>query len=278
MTYILYNPLANAGHGEEGLDGVQAAFPEAELRNVLQLSVPDFFSGLTGEDRVILCGGDGTIHQLINRLPEPAALEVPIYIWKFGTGNDFWRDVPEKGAMEMVLLNDHLHNLPRAEINGKHLWFLNDCGLGVDSRVCEMGEEYKQKTGKRMNYILLALKAILFDYQRTTARVTVDGVTREYKNVWLATAMNGRYIGGGMKMAPDQNRRSDELCCIVWHKTSRLMTIPLFITVFSGAHVKLTRMFDIHFGKDIYVEFDRPCALNLDGEVYSGIFSYSARK
>lgn len=278
MTYILYNPLANGGNGYEGLGEVQAALSEAELRDITQLSSAPFLTGLTKDDRVILCGGDGTIHHLVNALPDPVGLEVPIYIWKFGTGNDFWRDAPEKGDLDMVLLNDYMKNLPYAEVNGKRIRFVNDCGLGVDSRVCEMGEEYKQKTGKRMNYILLALKAILFDYKRANARVTVDGVTREYANVWLATTMNGRYVGGGMKLTPGQDRRSDKLCCIVWHKTARLLTIPLFITVFSGSHVKLKSMFDIHYGKDIRVEFDRPCALNLDGEVHSGITTYSAHK
>ena len=278
MTYILYNPLANGGNGYEGLGEVQAAFPEAELRDITQISTAPFLTLLTITDRFILCGGLGSTSHFVNALPDPASLEPPIYIWKFGTANDSWPAAPEKGELEMVLLNDYMKNLPYAEVNGKRIRFVNDCGLGVDSRVCEMGEEHKKKTGKRMNYIILALKAILFDYKRATARVTIDGVTREYSKVWLATAMNGRYIGGGMKLTPDQDRRSDELCCIVWHKTSRPLTIPLFISVFSGSHVKLKSMFDIHFGKDIRVEFDRPCALNLDGEVHSGILSYSAHK
>lgn len=278
MTYILYNPLANGGNGRQGVDDVQTHFPHSALYDITGINTNDFLSSLTEEDQVILCGGDGTIHHLINELADPASITVPIYIWKFGTGNDFWRDVPEKKELDMVLLNDSIRNLPYAMINGKPVRFLNNCGFGVDGRVCELGEEKKRKKGGRVSYAGVALKAILQDYKCAHARITVDGVTKEYDKVWLATAMNGKYIGGGMKLAPGQDRRRDRLCCIVWHKTARLLALPLFVSVFPGLHVHLKGMFDIFWGHDIQVEFDRPCAANLDGEVTSGLTGYSAHK
>lgn len=278
MTYILYNPLANGGNGRQGIDDVQAHFPGSLLYDITALNANDFLTSLTGEDQVILCGGDGTIHHLVNDLADPTTLTVPVYIWKFGTGNDFWRDVPEKKELEMVLLNDYIKNLPYAMVNGKAIRFLNNCSFGIDGRVCEMGEAKKREKGGRVSYAAMALKAIGYDYKCAKARVTVDGVTKEYDKVWLATAMNGKYFGGGMKLTPGQDRRSDRFCCIVWHKTPRLLALPLFISVFPGLHVHLKSMFDITWGNDIRVEFDRPCAINLDGEVTSGLTFYSAHK
>jgi len=278
MTYIFYNPLANGGNGRQGIDEVQAHFPHSQLYDITSLNANDFLTSLSAEDQVILCGGDGTIHHLVNDLSDPAGLAVPVYIWKFGTGNDFWRDVPAKKELEMVLLNDYIKNLPYAMVNGKPIRFLNNCSFGIDGRVCEMGEEKKRTKGGRVSYAAMALKAIGYDYKCARARVTVDGVTKEYDKVWLATAMNGKYFGGGMKLTPGQDRRSDKLCCMVWHKTSRLLALPLFISVFPGLHVHLKSMFDIRWGNDIHVEFDRPCAINLDGEVTSGITAYSAHK
>lgn len=278
VTYILYNPLANGGNGTEGLDAILSAFPGAALCNIIELDINEFLTALPADDQVILCGGDGTLHHLVNDLADPAALEVPVYVWKFGTGNDFWRDAPEKKEKEMVLLNDYMKNLPTVRINGRSVRFLNNCGLGIDGRVCEMGEEKKRKKGGKVSYAAMALKAILYDYKCARARVTVDGVTKEYDKVWLATAMNGKYFGGGMKITPDQDRRGDKLCCIVWHKTARPLALPLFISVFPGLHVHLKSMFDLRWGSDIQVEFDRPCAVNLDGEVTSGVLSYSAGK
>lgn len=278
MTYIMYNPLANGGNGMQGIDRVQAQFPGSEIRDITALDPNTFFADLTPEDKVILCGGDGTIHHLVNDLADPAGLEVPVYIWKFGTGNDFWRDVPQKKEREMVLLNDYIRNLPVACVNGEDVRFLNNFSFGIDGRVCELGEEKKRTKGGKVSYAALAIKAIAYDYKCVNARVTVDGETREYKKVWLATAMNGKYFGGGMKLAPGQNRGDDALCCIVWHKTPRILALPLFISVFPGWHVHLKGMFDIRWGHEIRVEFDRPCAVNLDGEVTSGVRNYTAGK
>lgn len=278
MTYVLYNPLANGGNGEEGLDSVLAVFPQAELKNITTLDTNEFLTALPEGDQIILCGGDGTINHLVNDLHDPAGLTTPVYVWKFGTGNDFWRDAPEKKEHEMVLLNDYIKNLPTAMVNEKPVRFLNNCSFGIDGRVCELGEIKKRKKGGRVSYAAMALKAIGYDYKCAKARVTVDAETREYDKVWLATAMNGKYFGGGMKLTPGQDRRSDKLCCIVWHKTPRLLALPLFVSVFPGLHVHLTGMFDIRWGNHIEVEFDRPCAINLDGEVTSGVTGYTAAK
>lgn len=278
MTYILYNPLANGGNGIQGIDQVQSQFPGSELRDVTRLNTNEFLAGLTDSDRVVLCGGDGTIHHLVNELQDPVGLEVPVYIWKFGTGNDFWRDVPQKREKDMVLLNECIQNLPVAHVNGKAIRFMNNCSFGIDGRVCEMGEEKKREKGGKVSYVTMALKAIGYDYKCARARVTVDGVTREYEKVWLATAMNGKFFGGGMKLAPGQSRFDEKFCCIVWHKTPRWLALPLFASVFPGWHVHLKSMFDIRWGNEIQVEFDRPCAMNLDGEVISGVTSYTAGK
>ena len=279
MVHILYNPLSNGGHGCEGLDKVIGAFQDVApaVQDITTLDTRSFLEALPPEDMVVLCGGDGTINHLVNDTVD-ARISVPIYIWKFGTGNDFWRDIPVKCEKQMVRLSDYTKHLPYAEVNGKRIYFVNNCSFGMDGLVCEMGDAEKVRTGRRVSYAKLAIRAILKDYRRTTATVTVDGESRTYEKVWMATTMNGRYVGGGMKLAPGQDRNSDMVCCIVWHGTPRLATIPLFLSVFWGGHVKLKAMFDIHFGRDIRVEFNLPTALQLDGEVISGVTGYSAHK
>lgn len=278
MTYILYNPLANGGHGAQGVQEVMEAFPDGEVKSILSVDTDDFLTSLPEGDRVILCGGDGTINHLVNDLHDPAALQTPVYIWKFGTGNDFWRDAPEKKEKSMVLLNDYTKNLPTVTVHDKTYRFLNNCGIGIDGHVCEMGEKEKAENGAKMNYSILALRAITGSYTRANARVTVDGETREYKKVWLATTTNGEYFGGGMRATPGQDRLSDTVSCIVWHRTPRIFALPLFLTVFSGKHTMFKKIFDLRRGNHIEVEFDTPCAVNIDGEVVSGVTRYTVSK
>lgn len=279
MTYILYNPLANGGHYLPGIQKVQETLrgQQTEIKNVLELETRPFLLGLTEADQVILCGGDGTINCLINDL-DGEVPAVPVYVWKFGTGNDFLRDVPVEPGAQMVLLNDYIRNLPCAEIGGRRIRFINNCSYGLDGIICETGERVKGQKKSKVNYTWLAIRSIVHDYHCANARVTVDGQTREYEKVWLASAFNGRFVGGGMKLAPGQERLSDTLCCLVWHGTGRFTTILHLISVFWGGHVKRTDICDVRFGRDIQVEFDRPAPAQLDGEVVSGVTGYSAHK
>lgn len=280
MTYILYNPLANGGNGTAGVGKVQAAYQaeKPETLDITKLELREFFSGLTAEDKVILCGGDGTINFLINAIDGVEVLS-DLQMWRFGTGNDFLRDVSGKHDSQTVPLNEYIQNLPYAEMQGRRIRFINNCCCGMDGLVCERGEAAKRARKKgRINYTWLALRAILHDYRCVNAKVTVDGETREYEKVWMASVLNGRYIGGGMMLAPNQDRMSDMLCSFVWHGTGRIMTVIRLLRVFGGTHVKYKDMCDIRFGRNIEVELSEPVAVNLDGEVVSGVRRYTAHK
>lgn len=62
MTYILFNPLANNSTGKEiALKLQHDRFPEAELTDLVGLDVNAFLDGLSADDDIILCGGDGTL-------------------------------------------------------------------------------------------------------------------------------------------------------------------------------------------------------------------------
>lgn len=280
MTYILYNPLANGGHGYRGVKKIRASLGGERpiVRNVTRLHIPAFLAGLGAEDRVIVCGGDGTLNFFINAI-DGGELAVPVYMWQFGTGNDFLRDAAEGGEPQMVLLNEHIKNMPCAEVQGQRIRFANGCSCGVDALVCEMMDEQRRlHKSRKANYTALAVSAIFRRYRPMSGRVTVDGETREYKNLWMAAAMNGRYQGGGMKFAPDQDRNSDLMCCMVWHGTSALGTLIRFPSVIPGKHVRYKNICDIRFGREIRVELDGTAAAQLDGEVVSGVTGFTARK
>ena len=90
--------------------------------------------------------------------------------------------------------------------------------------------------------------------------------------------MNGRYYGGGMKAAPDQDRLSDTLTCMVFKDKGRIGTLMGFPAIFKGEHVNNKKLVAISTGKEITVKFDRPTALQIDGETVRGVTEYTARK
>lgn len=277
MTYILYNPLANGGYGEDGVSALMETF-EAEKPDAVDITGIDaaaFFAARTAGDKVILCGGDGTLHRLVNELGgrAPAA---SVFLWRFGTGNDFMRDIAPRGA-QSLRLNPYLQGLPAADVDGRRIYYLNGCSVGVDALVCRLLNE-RHDESRRAGYASLAVNAILRQYKPMSGRVTVDGETVAYEKIWLAAAMNGRYQGGGMKFAPGQDRTGDRLCCLVWHDTTPPGTLLRFPFVIPGRHAMFRKYCDFRHGREIAVELDAPADIQLDGETYSGVTGYTARK
>lgn len=281
MVYILFNPQANNGKGVEGLDAVIAAAGERQpgqtpvLVDVTAEDEAALLLGLSPDDEAIVCGGDGTLHYLVNALDGsvPAA---PVYVWRMGTGNDFLRDVLDDDKARMVRLNDYIKDLPVCETDSRRR-FLNNVSFGLDGQVCELGEQEKARLGRPVNYIRLALRLLFRDYQPVSASVTVDGETRTYDRVWVASAFNGQYVGGGQKLAPDQDRTGDMLCCVVLHGLSRIGALFKLPKVLAGRHAGM-RQCDVRFGRHICVAADRPTAMNLDGEPLARSAGYRAVK
>ena len=278
MVYIVYNPHANNGEGEKGVADVRAAFADRApvLCDVTETDLRPFLTGLTAQDEVVLCGGDGTLNRLVNDLGgEPPA--VPIRVWRFGTGNDFLRDVTERAdpAAQTVLLNGYMKSLPYMEIEGRRHFFLNGCGGGIDALVCaRMNDE----RGKKPSYAAVAVRSFFRDFMPMSVRVTVDGETASFDRVWMAGAMNGRYQGGGMLFGPEQDRSSDRLTFYLWHGTNRVGTLLHFPAIIKGTHGKYKKYCELRFCREITVEFSAPQYVQLDGETLSGVTRFTIRK
>ncbi len=282
IHHIIYNPLAGNGRGDEVIkifENRDDLYPRETLRFYNLLEIDDYewlFGRFSPEDDVIICGGDGTLSRFVNDISD-IEFNNDIYYFATGSGNDFLRDIGKRGSNYPVLINDYIKNLPIITVNGENHKFINGIGYGIDGYCCEEGDKLRQKTKKPINYTLIALKGLLYAFHRVSAKITVDGREYLYKNVWLAPTMNGRYFGGGMMAAPDQNRlRSDGMVTnVVMFCKSKLKTLFAFPSIFKGHHIrKHGDMVKVHEGHKIKVEFDRPTPLQIDGETVRGVTEY----
>lgn len=279
MVYILMNPLANNHKGEEAVEKAKTLFDIQTVKvvDVRHLTdVPTFVRKLSTEDKIVLAGGDGTLTRFVNSVYD-MELQQQIYLYPCGSGNDFYRDVKENFPIDtkLIPLNDFINDLPEVVVNGSHRYFLNGIGFGIDGYCCDQGDIQREKSEDKINYTNIAIKGMLFDYKRCNAEVTVDGETKTYKNVILAPTMFGRYYGGGMMVAPNQNRKNSKktVTCVVW-TGERLPTLMNFSKIFTGEHINLKNV-EVREGHSVKVVFDKPTALQIDGETIRGVYSYS---
>ncbi|MFA6755233.1 MAG: hypothetical protein WCR97_01805 [Bacilli bacterium] len=88
--------------------------------------------------------------------------------------------------------------------------------------------------------------------------------------------MNGKYYGGGMEIAPMQDRKDGKITSIVFFGKSRLHCLCVFPNIFKGTLTDHKDMCQVLRGKKIEVTFDKPTAVQIDGETISGVTNYVA--
>lgn len=281
MNYLFYNPSARNGKAAEDLQLIKKTLDGQDVEIYAVTDIDDYVSvidKIQPEDIVYIVGGDGTLNRFINDSTNFRILG-DIFFYSAGTGNDFKHDVDPDNSLYRIRLNDYIRSLPTVTVGGVTYKFVNGIGFGIDGYCCEEGDRQRVAGKQDINYSAIAVKGCLFRFKPYGADITVDGETRHYDKVWLAPTMFGKYYGGGMKVAPEQDRNNPQhtVTNVVIHGTGRLKTLIRFTKIFSGEHTKYTDMVDIRTGHEVRVVFDRPCALQIDGETVKNVTEYTVR-
>lgn len=277
-AYVLYNNKAGDGDALESVKSLEIIIDD-EMKYIDVTKVSDyriFLNGLEKDDYIILAGGDGTLNRFINNIDGIDFYNDVLY-FPNGTGNDFAHDLGYSKECNPFPITEYIRNLPKVTVKNKTYRFVNGVGYGIDGYCCEVGDELKKIPSKKVNYTSIAIKGLLFHYKPTSAKVTVDGNTNTYKKVWIAPTMNGRFYGGGMMPTPDQKRKSGKLSTMIFHNSGKLKTLMIFPSLFKGEHIKHTKQVEVLTGNEITVEFDRPVALQIDGETILNVTKYTAK-
>lgn len=275
--YFLYNPLAGEGKATSYAEKLKND-GEGDVIYTALTAITDyaeFLKELDKEDKLIVCGGDGTLNRFVNAI-ENIKVENDIIYCPAGSGNDFMHDLDRSEQDGPFKVNEYISDLPFAVIKGNKYRFVNGVGFGVDGYVCAEGNRVRAK-GKKVNYTAIALKGLIFAFKPVNATVVIDGVEYKYSKVWMTTAMKGRFFGGGMKVTPEQQRDNENgtISVLVAHNLGKLKIASLFPSIFKGEHIKYTKYVTVFNCKSMSVKYDKPCDLQMDGETVEGVTEYS---
>lgn len=279
--YALFNPLSNNKNGGEEARKLTSFYPSEDVDFIDVTKITDYkaiVESLKEDDKLVICGGDGTLNRIINEIYD-FNITNDVFYFATGSGNDFLRDLGKTAGDGPVKINSYINNLPVVTVKGKDYRFINGVGYGIDGYCCEVGDKLRATTDKKINYTSIAIKGLLFHYKPTNATVTVDGQKYEFKKVWIAPTMVGGYYGGGMNPAPSQKRedREDHVSLSLLFGSGKLHTLMIFPSLFKGEHIKHTKNTKVIQGKNIKVEFDRGVALQIDGETILDVTEYEVK-
>ena len=206
MIELIVNPVAGNGRARQTGEQAAAYLRERDVEFVTKLTNhPGHATDLArdaagrGVDTVIALGGDGTVTETAQGLRHTATA---LGIAPAGTGNDFIKSVgtPKnwKDALDFILTH------PARPVNTGVMndrFFMNVCGAGFDVMVLDYALDAKKRLSGIWPYLYGVIRAIK-TFKPFQMHIEVDENTVLDGKYMICSIANGRYIGGGIPIAP----------------------------------------------------------------------------
>jgi YegS/Rv2252/BmrU family lipid kinase len=286
-TLVVVNPASAGGRTGKRWPVLQDALRAAHVEyDTHHTTAPHDATAATrealahGYERVVACGGDGTLNEVVNGFftPDGAPLneDAAIGLLPSGTGGDFRRTIglpTNPTQLAAIIAANHTRLIDAGRITYDNSatpprQFINiaDCGVGgeVVARVNRSGNKGGGIRGTAV-FLGIAIKA-LTTFGGRPVRLTLDTeqIEMDIQNVVIA---NGRCFGGGMRIAPAAELDDGVFDVVVLPALGRLRTLIAMPSVYRGAHIEQPGVI-VRRARQVRVEplDTRPLLFDIEGE------------
>lgn len=278
--------VVNAAAGAVDVETVEPALAVlrggGEVEVAATVTLAELGGALAGSDgrRVVVFGGDGSLHVVVQALYEAGRLDPlkPLGLVPLGTGNDLARALgipPEPAAAAEVVLRGRVRPLDLA-VDDTGTVLVNAAHVGIGAEAARRAETWKPALGDAA----YPLGAVLAGVTTTGFAVTVevDGtvVHRPDNPVLMVGVANGRTIGGGTPLAPDAAPDDGLLDVVVAAATGPLDRAGYAVAMRGGDHVDRDDV-AVYRGRQVTVRaaVGESFGVDADGEVSTDVVSRS---
>jgi diacylglycerol kinase (ATP) len=211
-----------------------------------------------GLERLLVAGGDGSVHHAVQGL---AGSATALGVIPAGTGNDFAAAIGAPFELEPAVrraLEAPIRrvDLGRARIVGEGaasapgsaagvapagadaggwVWFSTYAGVGFDSETARRAHQGHRVLSGHAIYVWAVL-ATLADFRPPVLTVEHDG-GRFHGPAMFVTLANGPAFGGGMRIAPAARNDDGVLDLVIVRAIPRRTLLTVFPKVYAGRHV-----------------------------------------
>lgn len=194
---------------------------------------------------VVAVGGDGTVNEVANGILQSKEMNgATIGIISTGTGGDFIRSVglernylkacscltgSERKLVDVGYVEYHNAGQKRKR------YFINSAGVGFDAEVSEASNHMPKALGGTIPYLMGLVKSLV-SYRNKNVVMKMDEL-EEAGRVLSVVVANGRYFGGGMRVAPNADICDGLLDIIAVGDMGKLELLRAFPTIYKGTHI-----------------------------------------
>lgn len=232
---------------------------------------------LAGAERIVIVGGDGSVNEAINGFFDNGkhiGVHVELAIWPVGTGCDFARTIGLSGVSitpayaNAIAKKIDIGMASYTNFDGHRetRYFLNIASLGSSGLIAKMVNRSHKWLGSKISYYIGTLRGLL-SYRNQRVRLRIDNKVEKELVINTIAIANGRYFGGGMKIAPNALLDDGALDITVVGNVGIMTFIKDASLLYKGTHLLQSY---IHSFRGNVVEVtplgDIPVLLEFDGE------------
>jgi YegS/Rv2252/BmrU family lipid kinase len=281
MYKIISNPTAGKRGNKQALALTKEVFDAAGVsyevfETTCRGEAQDIVKKLTegGEEiKLVIVGGDGTLHETLNGIAEPEKCLLGII--PAGTGNDFAEaakiPLDAKEAARLILEGE-AKPTDYLEMGGVRC--MNVAGMGIDTEILQRCERGRMK-GK-LKYLISLLQSVL-SFKGWQIKFKQGEETVEL-NTLVTAACNGQQFGGGLKICSEAVIDDGKIDVVVVEHIKGIFNLgKALVTLLKGKITTYPKT--RHFLCEEIEVNAPPCTVQLDGELYSGLeFKVKVRK
>ncbi|HYP97699.1 MAG TPA: diacylglycerol kinase family protein [Polyangiaceae bacterium] len=284
---VISNPSAGSGSAQRRLPalkqlledrGIQAEFVETRGPGDAARLVRE--ARADGVECLGVMGGDGTLNEVSQGYldSEGKPLAGPdLALIPSGTGGDFRKtfalgDTLEAAVERLATAEARPLDLGLLEItahSGETIRraFLNITSFGLGGLTDRLVNAGPKWIGGRAAFFVGSLRALI-SYQNAPVRLRVDGQIAFESPIVNVAIANGRYFGGGMKIAPEAAPGDGLFDIVAMQDMTRAQSVALTSRIYQGTHIGQPGVFSAR-GALIEAESLVPRAevlIDMDGE------------
>lgn len=264
-TLLLASEKAGSADAE-AVEAARAALGDSELVTTASPADLDRALSSAGARRVVVAGGDGSLHLVVEHLHRRGLLaETDLALVPLGTGNDLARALgipldPAQAARLAVTGTPRPLDLVVDDAGGVTV---NAVHLGVGAQAAQRAARLKPRLGP-LAYPLGAVAAG-FRATGTRLRVEVDGALLSDARTLMVGIANGPGIGGGTALHPNAVPDDGLLDVMVSTATGPFERVGFGAALQAGTHLESPHVRSAR-GREVVVAGD-PVEVNSDGEL-----------
>lgn len=214
---------------------------------------------------VIACGGDGTVHEVVNGLMLAGAKAI-LGVIPVGSGDDFAKMLPGGDPVERILRNGFKpFDIGRITADGEVRYFANCMDIGFGAHGARNIHSVPRFLTGFAAY-LAALVLTLVRYPRLKIRMRIDDQPPFELTTVMAAAMNGSTFGGSFRVCPEARIDDGLLDLLLVDALGRLEILGLVPRIMKGTHTGDSRL-KLLKAKRLRIESEAPLLVEADGEI-----------